>query len=84
MKSAVLKLSGAVAVVLCAATALFGQGTPAPGPTNPNPKPPADAKPGKDLVANPTTEECNRGWNANLKWTKEQFEQFCATMRAAK
>ena len=84
MRTALLRSAGAVAVGLCAVTALLGQGTPAPGPTNPNPLPSAETKPGKDLVVNPTSEECNRGWNANLKWTKEQFEQFCATLRAAK
>jgi hypothetical protein len=37
-----------------------------------------------DLVINPTTEECKKGWEAAMKWTKEQFEQLCAQMRAAK
>jgi len=54
-----------------------------PGPTNPVP-PPAQTKPGSDLVANPTDEECKRGWDAGMKWTKDQFDQLCATMRAAK
>ena len=84
MRTSLLRSVGAVAAVLCAATVLLGQGTPAPGPSNPNPQPSAETKPGKDLVVNPTSEECNRGWNANLKWTREQFEQFCATLRAAK
>jgi hypothetical protein len=53
---------------------------PTPGPTNPTP--PA-TKPGADLVINPTDEECKKGWNVGLKWTREQFEQFCAAARAA-
>ena len=42
------------------------------------------SKPGHDLVINPTTEECKKGWEVAMKWTKEQFEQLCAQMRAAK
>ena len=37
-----------------------------------------------DLVINPTIEECKKGWEAGMKWTKEQFEQLCAQMQAAK
>jgi hypothetical protein len=42
------------------------------------------SKPGSDIVMNPTTEECKKGWEAAMKWSKEQFEQLCAQMRAAK
>lgn len=42
------------------------------------------SKPGYDLVINPTTEECKKGWEAAVKWTKEQFEQLCAQTQAAK
>jgi hypothetical protein len=42
------------------------------------------SKPGYDLVINPTTEECKKGWEATMKWSKEQFEQLCAQMQAAK
>ena len=42
------------------------------------------AKPGADAVINPTTEECRKGWDPGLRWTKEQFEEFCARMKAAK
>ena len=42
------------------------------------------SKPGYDLVINPTTEECRKGWEAAVKWTKEQFEQLCAQTQAAK
>ena len=42
------------------------------------------SKPTSDLVINPTTEQCKKGWEAAMKWTKEQFEQLCAQMRAAK
>ena len=40
--------------------------------------------PGHDLAINPTTEECKKGWEAAVKLTKEQFEQLCAQMQAAK
>jgi hypothetical protein len=44
----------------------------------------SQSKPGYDLVINPTTEECKKGWEAAVKWTKEQFEQLCAQTQAAK
>jgi len=65
----------------------FGQGTPSPqpGPTNPtSPSTNPQAQPGATIVVNPTVEECRRGWNPGLKWTKQQFEHFCATLRASK
>jgi hypothetical protein len=40
--------------------------------------------PGHDLAINPTTEECKKGWETAVKLTKEQFEQLCAQMQAAK
>lgn len=68
--------------------ASFGQGAPSPqpGPTNPtvpssnNPQ----AQPGATIVVNPTIEECRQGWNANMKWTKEQFEHFCTMLKSSK
>jgi hypothetical protein len=57
---------------------------PSPGPTNPQPPPSAITKPGSDLVVNPTDAECKKGWDPGLKWTKDQFDKHCATMRAAK
>jgi hypothetical protein len=42
------------------------------------------SKPGYDLVINPTTEECKKGWVAAVKWTKEQFERLCGQTQAAK
>lgn len=42
------------------------------------------SKPATDLVINPTTEECKKGWEPAVKWTKEQFERQCAQMQAAK
>lgn len=41
-------------------------------------------QPGSDLVINPTTEECKKGWVAAVKLTKEQFELLCAQTQAAK
>lgn len=57
---------------------------PTPGPTNPQPPASTITKPGSDLVVNPTDDECKKGWDASLKWTKDQFDKHCATMRAAK
>jgi hypothetical protein len=70
------------AAVMAAATSALGQGAPKPGPTNPPPAQPV--RPQTDIVINPTAEQCQAGWNASLAWTKEQFESFCAKLRAAK
>jgi hypothetical protein len=69
-----------VAIMLAAGLAL-GQGPATPGPTKP---PPGDARPKTDIVANPTVDQCRAGWNPSLTWTKEQFESFCAKLKAAK
>jgi hypothetical protein len=71
------------AVIVCTPFAST-QTSPTPGPTNPAPQPNPLAKPGSDLVINPTTEECKQGWRPGLKWTKEQFEKFCTEMKTAK
>jgi hypothetical protein len=33
---------------------------------------------------NPTADECKGGWNARMRWTKEQFQEFCARLNASK
>jgi hypothetical protein len=38
---------------------------------------------GPDLAIIPTTEECKKGRDAAVKWTKEQFDQLCGHMQAA-
>ena len=58
------------------------QTAPSPGPTNPAPNP--LSKPGTDLVINPTSDECEKGWRPGLKWTREQFEVFCTQMKTSK
>jgi hypothetical protein len=57
--------------------------TQAPGPTNltpPNPQ----AQPGATMVINPTEQDCRRGWDPSLKWTRQQFEEFCTRLGASK
>ena len=56
--------------------------TTTPGPTNP--APPPQSQPGATIVVNPTKDECARGWHPGLKWTKEQFEEFCTKLKASK
>jgi hypothetical protein len=73
--TSVVFLFGGVCLALAQATP-----GPTPGPTNPNPQ----AKPGATIVVNPTEEECRKGWDPTLRWTKEQFEQFCAQLKASK
>ena len=70
-------------------TALVAQGVPAPGSPGPtNPTPPATtnplAHPGATIVINPTIDQCNAGWSPSLRWTAEQFAQFCVEMRSSK
>jgi hypothetical protein len=42
------------------------------------------AKPGGTIVVNPTQDECKRGWSAQMRWTKDQFDAFCARLGASK
>ena len=70
------------AAMMVGASLALGQGPPLPGPTKP--PPPSADKPQKDIVINPTEEECRTGWNPSLSLTKEQFESFCAKMKAAR
>ena len=73
--TSLVALLGGVCLALAQATP-----GPTPGPTHPNPQ----TKPGAPIVVNPTEEECRNGWNPTLRWTKEQFEQFCAKLKASK
>lgn len=72
------------AAISCGASLVYAQSGSPPGPTNPTPQPNPLAKPGSDIVINPTAEECQKGWHAGLKWTKEQFEDFCGQMKISK
>lgn len=56
--------------------------SPTPGPTNPAPNP--QAQPGATIVINPTHDECRSGWNASMRWTEEQFREFCTKLGASK
>jgi hypothetical protein len=76
----------AVAIFLAVAhgSMLAHAQTSTPGPTNPTPQANPLAKPNSDLVINPTEEECQKGWHSDLKWTREQFENFCGQMKSSK
>jgi hypothetical protein len=41
-------------------------------------------KGGESMVLNPTQDECKAGWRPGLKWTKAQFDKFCAQMEISK
>jgi hypothetical protein len=84
MRKRLVQWFAASAVLACGAGSGFAQTSPRPGPTSPPPPNQPLAKPGADAVINPTTEECRNGWDPTLRWTKEQFEEFCAKMKAAK
>jgi hypothetical protein len=79
----------ALVSILAVATVAYprpadAQTSPTPGPTSPTPAPSPLAKPGTDLVINPTNEECQQGWRPGLKWTQAQFEAFCTQMKTSK
>lgn len=57
--------------------------SPTPGPTNPT-APNPQAQPGANIVINPTQDECQSGWNSSMRWTQEQFRDFCAKLGASK
>ena len=84
-----LAIASSAALLLgVSVSASLGQGTPSPqpGPNNPAPPPGGNpqAQPGATIVINPTVEECRQGWNSSMKWSKEQFDHFCATLQASK
>jgi hypothetical protein len=79
-----LLAAGIITATVCAATPGLAQTSPLPGPTNPGPQPSPLAKPGSDMVINPTIEECQKGWHSELKWTKAQFDAFCGQMKISK
>jgi hypothetical protein len=88
MLGTLARLTAAALLLTAAASQSIGQGTPSPrpGPTNPT-SPPAtnpQAQPGATIVINPTIEECRRGWNSTLKWTKDQFDRFCTALQSSK
>jgi hypothetical protein len=62
----------AAAFVLTMGTAIAQPASPPKPETNPQ------SKSGATIVVHPTEDECRKGWNASLRWTKEQFEAFCS------
>jgi hypothetical protein len=49
-------------------------------PSTDNPQ----TKRGGTIVVNPTDDGCKRGWNADMRWTQEQFRQSCAKLNTSK
>jgi hypothetical protein len=84
MRNAAVGATFLATAMLYGVAAGYAQTSPTPGPTNPAPQSNPLAKPGSDLVVNPTEDECQKGWSPGLKWTQEQFEAFCKQMRTSK
>jgi hypothetical protein len=42
------------------------------------------SKPGATIVINPTEAECKAGWRPGLRWTEQQFAEFCAKLESSK
>ena len=74
----------AVATVALALLGVAWQAQPAPSPGPVKPPPPTENPSGKSIVINPTEEECKRGWNPSMRWTKEQFSDFCGKLGTSK
>jgi hypothetical protein len=70
-----------IAISVLLAEAAVAQTSPQPGPTAPSLPIP---KRGDNLVINPTQDECRKGWRPGLKWTKKQFDAFCAQLKISK
>jgi hypothetical protein len=73
--------AAAASIVVLTGGLALAQTSPTPGPTKPEPTP---APMAKDIVLNPTLEQCRAGWNPSLKWTREKFEAQCGRMKAPK
>ncbi len=70
-------------VLLAFGLPAFAQQGPSTGPTNPIPPNPM-SKDGATMVINPTKAECQRGWQPGMRWTAEQFAEFCNKLGASK
>lgn len=68
----------AAAIFLFLPAMASAQGPREPPASNPQ------AKPGATIVINPTEQECRQGWNSSMRWTREQFDAFCETLRKSK
>jgi hypothetical protein len=63
---------------------VLAQTSPTPGPTRPEPTPGPIARSDKNIVVNPTLEQCRVGWNPTLRWTRDEFQAHCAKMQTAR
>ncbi len=78
-----LKATFAAFLVFGVTNAAPAQTAPTPDPTNLTQLNP-QAQPGATIVINPTEQECSKGWSPDMKWTKEQFDDFCGKLRPSK
>ena len=69
--------------LILAANICQAQSPPSPGPTNPVP-PQSEPNSKTTIVINPTDEECRRGWDEKLRWTRAEFESFCTRLQTSK
>jgi hypothetical protein len=86
MRATILTIASSLGLSLYTVMVAVSQTTPSPGPTNPN-QPSQNnplAQPGATIVINPTIDECKQGWNPSMKWTQEQFTDFCTKLGASK
>jgi hypothetical protein len=78
MLKSMLRAALAGAMLCVPAIAHAQTSPPTTAPTNPQ------SKGGATIVVNPTEDECKRGWQAGMRWTKPQFDEFCTKLKASK
>ena len=80
IKSAIKTTSAGFATLIFASGIAIAQTVPLPQASPPQTKESGQ----QNIVVNPTDAECATGWNANLKWSRAQFDEFCATLSKSK
>jgi hypothetical protein len=83
MTATAAQWAGVVALCIGLSGTALAQTSPSPGPTVPEKTLPVP-KPGESMIINPTREECKDGWRQGMKWSKQEFDKFCAQMEISK
>jgi hypothetical protein len=79
-----MRIMAVAAAMVVVGGLVLAQTSPTPGPTRPETVPGSVARADKDIVVNPTLEQCRVGWHQTLRWTRDEFDAHCGKMKAAK
>jgi hypothetical protein len=83
MVTTAARLAAAAAISMGIAGTGLAETSPKPGTTVP-PKTLPVPQGGESMVINPTQAECKAGWRPGLRWTRQEFEKFCAQLHISK